>query len=310
MFKSKKEPTPFYWTLGIIGAIAGAVLLFAFWGLEWYQENELELEYGILNIAFLIIHLIPFLISVVGGGLAGFFGGGLAALIIDSIIAKLRASEVDASGRKKILTKPRKVLLVIVAIVMTIPVIFIISRITEKQKIRSEITNYLSTEFGLEDIKIKFTEPYSDTMKYGVEVYSSNLDSLSYEKMTRIEGYLTSHTELDFGDVDIARYLCGDDTYIIYPSSVYKNGVCVYEYKEAPSSSIISADVPYIGMNAEFIGRTKLGSPDDTELCRDYYALRPERRSITYRWYDSKGKVMFTAYAINGKVTSVVDFRK
>ena len=55
-FNTKKIPDSLYWALAIIGAIAGAALMFAFWGLEWYQENELEWEYGIFSIVFLIIH--------------------------------------------------------------------------------------------------------------------------------------------------------------------------------------------------------------------------------------------------------------
>ena len=88
------------------------------------------------------------------------------------------------------------------------------------------------------------------------------------------------------------------------------NGKNVYEYKREPSSSVTSADAPYVGMDTEFIGRTKLGSPDKTELCKDYQYLRPERQSITYKWYDSNGKLIFSAFTMNDKVVSVTDFRK
>jgi hypothetical protein len=82
-FNTKKIPDSLYWALAIIGAIAGAALMFAFWGLEWYQENELEWEYGIFSIVFLIIHLIPFVISVVVGGGIGLFVGGFIAVAIE-----------------------------------------------------------------------------------------------------------------------------------------------------------------------------------------------------------------------------------
>ena len=113
-FNTKKIPDSLYWALAIIGAIAGAALMFAFWGLEWYQENELEWEYGIFSIVFLIIHLIPFVISVVVGGGIGLFAGGFIAVAIDSLVAKLCETETDSSGKKIILTKPRKIMLIVV----------------------------------------------------------------------------------------------------------------------------------------------------------------------------------------------------
>ena len=309
-FNTKKIPDSLYWALAIIGAIAGAALMFAFWGLEWYQENELEWEYGIFSIVFLIIHLIPFVISVVVGGGIGLFVGGFIAVAIDSVVAKLCETETDSSGKKIILTKPRKILLVVVIILLAIPITILTLRGIEKQNIRNEITDYLSSEFGLKDVEVEFTDPYDDFYKYGVVIHSSNLDSLEYEKMTRIVYYLTSHTGLDSGDVDVERFVCGDNTYRIFTTSVYMNGENVYEYKREPSYSITSADAPYVGMDADFIGKTKLGSPDKTERCLDYYALKPERRSITYKWYDSNGKMIYYAFAINGKVTSVTDYRK
>ena len=35
------------------------------------------------------------------------------------------------------------------------------------------LTDYLSTEFGLKDVEVKFTDPYDDFYKYGVVIYSS-----------------------------------------------------------------------------------------------------------------------------------------
>lgn len=212
--------------------------------------------------------------------------------------------------KKITLTKSQKVLLTIVSIILAILAIIVTVKAAEKQKIRREITNYLMSEYGLEDVDIKFTQPNSDVWDYGVIVYSSNLDSLSYEKMTRIEYYLTSHTELGMCDVNIERYVCGNDSYLIFTTSVYKNGDCVYEYKQPPSSNITNADAPFVGMKAEYIGSTKLGRPDKTERCRDYAALRPERRTITYKWYDTNGKMIYYAFVINDKVSSVTDYRK
>ena len=178
-FNTKKIPDSLYWALAIIGAIAGAALMFAFWGLEWYQENELEWEYGIFSIVFLIIHLIPFVISVVVGGGIGLFAGGFIAVAIDSLVAKLCETETDSSGKKIILTKPRKIMLIVVVIFLAIPTTILTVRAIEKQNIRNEITDYLSTEFGLKDVEVKFTDPYDDFYKYGVVIYSVRAVSTS-----------------------------------------------------------------------------------------------------------------------------------
>lgn len=70
-----------------------------------------------------------------------------------------------------------------------------------------------------------------------------------------------------------------------------------------------TTNVPYYGMEESRISFTGLGSYNKKELCLDYYALRPERRSVTYYWYDNSGKTMFKARAYAGKVISTADFR-
>lgn len=206
----------------------------------------------------------------------------------------------------KVLSRTSRWLLIAIFIVLTIFAVYGISVNIEKQNIRNEITDYLSEEHGLENIKIEFIEPGS-TYKYRVEVYSSNLNSLSYEKMTRIEYYFSSHTSFEPLEVEVWKYICGKDSYMIFPKTVYKNGEPVYEYTK--KDIVVMYDKPFIGMKDDYIGNTKLGKPDKTELCRDYYALRPERRSVTYRWYDHEGKTICCVRSHNGEVTSVIDYR-
>ena len=75
-------------TFGVIFAIVVAFLLFRYWGLSWYMENELEWDYGIFSIVFLIIHLIPGALSIFGGGAVGFFIGGLIGTGITDLFNK------------------------------------------------------------------------------------------------------------------------------------------------------------------------------------------------------------------------------
>ena len=76
-----------------------------------------------------------------------------------------------------------------------------------------------------------------------------------------------------------------------------------------PDPSEYLTDVPYVGMDTTNIRKTKLGFYTSSELCRDYYSLRPERRSITYYWRNASGDLLFEAYALDGEVISTVDFR-
>ena len=109
-----------YLSPAIIGAIAGFVLIFAFWGIEWYQENDLEWEYGIFSVVFLIIHSIPFIVCVIGGGGAGFIIGLLIPMYIVGIVEKLHEEPINSSGEKMHLSKPRKILRIVTIIIVAI----------------------------------------------------------------------------------------------------------------------------------------------------------------------------------------------
>ena len=109
-----------YLSPAIIGAIAGFVLTFAFWGIEWYQENDLEWEYGIFSVIFLIIHSIPFIVCVIGGGGAGFIIGLLIPMYIVGIVEKLHEEPINSSGEKMHLSKPRKILRIVTIIIVAI----------------------------------------------------------------------------------------------------------------------------------------------------------------------------------------------
>lgn len=109
-----------YLSPAIIGAIASFVLIFAFWGIEWYQENDLEWEYGIFSVVFLIIHSIPFIVCVIGGGGAGFIIGLLIPMYIVGIVEKLHEEPINSSGKKMHLSKPRKILRIVTIIIVAI----------------------------------------------------------------------------------------------------------------------------------------------------------------------------------------------
>lgn len=70
-----------------------------------------------------------------------------------------------------------------------------------------------------------------------------------------------------------------------------------------------TTNLPYYGMDESQINSTGLGSFDESELCRDYYALDYDHRSITYYWYDNSGDVIFKARSLAGIIITTVDYR-
>ena len=124
MIQEHKIQNKVYLVSGIIGAITIFVLMFSFWGIEWYQENDLEWDYGIFSVIFVIIHSIPFFVCFVGGGGVGFVLGGIIVAYIGLIVKKLREEPTNASGEKILLTKPRKLLRIftIISVAILVPV--------------------------------------------------------------------------------------------------------------------------------------------------------------------------------------------
>lgn len=176
-----------------------------------------------------------------------------------------------------------------------------------KQLISEEIDCYFTTDYNKENgiclaalmdaMRHKFAQSYA--------YESENMGSVSVKiRRPKYEFSVTTSAgrvyEYSYGYVDTR--------------TVEIDGDWVYHKEENPYENIWStgdvvAKVPYDGMNASQISQTELGPPDKIEKCRDYYALRPERRSVTYRWYDDNGKLKFYAHAIAGEITSVTDYR-
>ena len=211
-----------------------------------------------------------------------------------------------ATDSKKINQYPRFYVITISSILCIIAIIASVVGIYYAfgNKAKAQIVDQISKNaenLNLENVEVLITSKNIEYGYYNVIIRCSNLNDFQYSEIYRID------KSIGCSDAFITSYKSGDDTYEVFTSSVYKNGKRVYEYT---SSSITSADAPYVGMDASSIGKTKLGKPDETELCRDYHALEPDHRSITYRWYDSNGKMIYYAFALNGKVISVTDYRK
>jgi len=130
--------------------------------------------------------------------------------------------------------------------------------------------------------------------KYGiksVEIFRLNKE-LENTKVP-LELSLTLH-ELYINDDKYYNGIDGD--------KLYRNGNIIYQVRSQYTSS--SAAKPYEGMSEASINFTDLGKADKVEPCKDFSKMRAERRYKKYKWYDNKGRVIFTAttsYSKNGR---------
>ena len=121
------------------------------------------------------------------------------------------------SANKKKLTVFGSIALVVILIIF-IP---ILSKVSTESSIKKQIVNYLTNECRLENVVVTLEKgAYID---YVATIECSNLDELSYFEMTSIPYY----SKID--GVDIGRFICKGDTYLIYCNSVRLNGNEVYE---------------------------------------------------------------------------------
>ena len=129
--------------------------------------------------------------------------------------------------------KKWKIAIIIVAIILFIIAIFVLPEITNKNSVKSQLEDYYTTECKLEDVKItlKKSDDSYNLYDYYAYVECSNMSDFTYEEITRFAYYF------DVDGVDVKNFKCNGDTYVVFPSSVYKNGEEVYEKKSSSSSS-------------------------------------------------------------------------
>lgn len=131
--------------------------------------------------------------------------------------------------------KNKKIIFSIVTVILLIATICIISSAANKNKVKNQLIDYYENECGLEKVTITLKKSNDEYNLYDYYAYieCSNLSDFSYEEMTRFEYYL------NVDGVDVKNYKSNGDTYIIFTTSVYKNGEEVYEKKSSSSHKCI-----------------------------------------------------------------------
>lgn len=142
--------------------------------------------------------------------------------------------------------KKWKVLFIIGAVVIFIVAIVLLTEISNKNSVKNELQNYYENECKLEDVKItlKKSDDEYNLYDYYAYVECSNMSDFTYEEIIRFAYYF------DVDGVDVKNFKCNGDTYVVFPSSVYKNGEKVYEKKSSSSSSSSSHKCVVCGASA------------------------------------------------------------
>ena len=139
--------------------------------------------------------------------------------------------------------------------------------------------------------KYTLTVTYKGTEKIGSGKLRKSLEALNKIDITLEYSILMS------------RFRMAGEHYWIsdYDGTLYR-GLTPISTPGADQSTYISGN-PYEGMSEDSINSTDLGPADDVEKCTDFSALREERRTKTYRWYNTNGrtKAIATVSYKNGK---------
>lgn len=185
--------------------------------------------------------------------------------------------------------------------------------------------NYNKSEKSL-DLKCKLEFTSSNIDKYFTTGYNGSLENKLADVMKGIRSYYIDESQtftLDgVGTVTVSIYKPDHEIAVKTPAGrEYKlvygyiesvrveiDGDWVYSADEANTDKIFG-ETPYVGLSEDHINHTELGFYDDVEYCKDYHALRVDRRSATYIWYDDNGKEIFSAYIYGDEVISTTDRR-
>ena len=174
----------------------------------------------------------------------------------------------------------------------------------EFQRIKNEAAT-ICENAGITDVIIRIEGP----KKYvGFELYEVIITDKSMKNIgnTKLRTVISSVNEIDMKLKDSClrcEFEMDGEHYWIsaYDGTLYR-GITPISTPGDIQSTYISGN-PYEGMSEDSINCTDLGPADDVEKCKDFSALREERRTKTYRWYNANGrtKAIATVSYKNGK---------
>lgn len=166
----------------------------------------------------------------------------------------------------------------------------------EFQRIKNEAAT-ICENAGITDVIIRIEGP----KKYvGFELYEVIITDKSMKNIgnTKLRTVISSVNEIDMKLKDSClrcEFEMDGEHYWIsaYDGTLYR-GITPISTPGGTQSTYISGN-PYEGMSEDSINYTDLGPADDVEKCKDFSALREERRTKTYRWYNANGRTKAVA---------------
>ena len=174
----------------------------------------------------------------------------------------------------------------------------------EFQKIKTEAIT-ICENAGLTDViaHVEGPEKYYGYKTYTLTVTCKGAEKIGYGKLRNIlEALNKIDITLEYS-ILMSRFRMDGEHYWIssYDGTLYR-GLTPISTQADTQSTHISGN-PYEGMSEDSINSTDLGPADDVEKCKDFSSLSEERRTKTYRWYNTNGrtKAIATVSYKNGK---------
>lgn len=206
--------------------------------------------------------------------------------------------------------KIKYVSIIILAVIITaglVATVFICSRgkSTELRELEAKAAA-LCEEAGLEDVNAKVTGPtaFSEYKCYTLTVTGNGTEKIGYPKLIELMNTVDDYEVSFKGSVLQSRFIVDGARfkYFSFCGYLFRDEEKVYPTDSNTSLTFVNG-YPYEGMSEDLINATDLGEADEVVYCKDFSALRADRRYKTYNWYNSNGrkKATATVYYKNGE---------
>ena len=208
--------------------------------------------------------------------------------------------------------KHRYITLVILAIIiiagLTATIIIgAIEKTIEFREIEANAVSFCESA-GLSDVTAKISGPtyFFGQKRYVLNIKGNGAEKIGYPGLKSIiESAEKNEITHKKSYLDLEFIIDGDNYRLsAYGGILYRGSDPVYfpEENSYSTGTYVSGN-PYEGMSEDCINSTDLGPADELVKCKDFSALRADRRYKTYNWYNSSGrkKATATVYYKNGE---------
>ena len=208
--------------------------------------------------------------------------------------------------------KHRYIPLIILAIIIiagltTAIIIGAIEKTSEFRGIEANAVSFCESA-GLSDVTAKISGPtyFCGHKRYVLNIKANGAEKIGYPRLKSIIKSAEKYEITLKKSYLVPEFIIDGDNYWLsaYDGTMYRGNDPVYspEQNSYSTGTYVSGN-PYEGMSEDRINSTDLGPADEVVKCKDFSALRADRRYKTYNWYNSNGrkKATATVYYKNGE---------